>query len=171
MQFSGKLDEAEVKEATRFVRPKGYKARMLVTYFRLIIYALIVVWILYSSFVRHAHIPPQVIAIRLGLLALIAVFAYARYRKGSREEVAKLDASLPDTLQLTAEGVRLDGPNGAQGFQPWASYTGFREGQHIMLLQRKEAGLYNVVPVSAMGEGERSQLRGLLTSYLPALGK
>lgn len=171
MQFSGKLNEVEVKEATRFVRPKGYKARMLVTYFRLIVYAIIVIAVLYASFVRHAHIPPEVIAIRLVFLVVIAGFAYVRYRKGSREAVAKLDATLPDTLQLDATGVQLDGPNGAKGFQPWGSYTGFREGQHVMLLQRKEAGMYNVLPISAMGEGERGALRGLLTSYLPALGK
>ncbi len=94
-----------------------------------------------------------------------------RYRKGTREAVAALDASLPDSLVVSAEGVRLEGPNGAQGFQPWASYSGFREGEHVVLLQRKEKGLYNVLPISAMGTSEREALRGMLGGYLPALGK
>ncbi len=171
MQFQGKLNEVEVKEATRFIRPKGYGARMALSYTRLIIYAVIVVAILFASFVRHAHIPPQVLAIRVGLLLLIGGASYYRYRKGSREAVANLDASLPDSLTLSAEGVRLDGPNGAQGFQPWASYSGFREGVHVVLLQRKEKGLYNVLPISGLGSGERGALRGMLGNYLGPAGK
>lgn len=171
MQFNGKLNEVEVKEATRFVRPKGYKARMLLSYFRLIVYAVIVIAILYASFVQHAKIPPQVIGIRLAFLVALGIFSYVRYRKGTREAVAALDASLPDSLVVSAEGVRLEGPNGAQGFQPWASYSGFREGEHVVLLQRKEKGLYNVLPISAMGTSEREALRGMLGGYLPALGK
>ncbi len=170
MQFQGKLNEVEVKEATRFIRPKGYGMRMAMSYTRLIIYAVIVIVILFSSFVRHAHIPPEVLAIRVVFLVLIGGASYYRYRKGSRDAVANLDASLPDSLLLSAEGVRLDGPNGAQGFQPWVSYSGFREGEHVVLLQRKEKGLYNVLPISGLGQGERDALRGMLGSYLTAVG-
>ena len=42
MQFPGKLNEVEIKEATRFVRPKGYARRMAFSYVRLIAYAVIV---------------------------------------------------------------------------------------------------------------------------------
>ncbi len=171
MQFQGKLNEVEVKEATRFVRPKGYGRRMALSYLRLIIYAALVVAILYETFVRHAHIPPALLISRILILVLIAGASYYRYRKGSREAVATLDASLPDTLMLSSEGVRLEGPNGAHGFQPWGSYSGFREGEHVVLLQRKERGLYNVLPISALGGGEREALRGMLASYLPATGK
>ena len=171
MQFSGKLNEAEVKEATRFVRPKGYARRQALTYVRLGIYAAIVLWILFATFVRHEHIRPSIIVTRVVFLVLIGVFAYLRYRRGSREAVANLDATLPDRLTLTAEGVRLEGPNGAEGFQPWASYMGYREGEHVVVLQRRELGLYNVVPVSALGAPEREQLKGLLGSYLSPVAK
>ena len=168
MQFQGKLNEVEVKEATRFIRPKGYGMRMALSYTRLVVYAVIVIGILFASFVRHAHIPPAVLATRVAILLLIGGASYYRYRKGSRAAVANLDASLPDSLTLSAEGVRLSGPNGAQGFQPWVSYSGFRAGEHVVLLQRKEKGLYNVLPISSLGTGERNALRGMLGSYLPA---
>jgi hypothetical protein len=171
MQFQGKLNEVEVKEASKFIRPKGYKARMTVTYLRLAVYAGIVLFIVFESFFRHMHIPPVVIAVRVALLAFIVWLAWSRYQKGARETVARLDAGLPDTLELTADGVQLKGPNGAQGFQPWVSYSGFREGQHVVLLQRTEKDFYNVVPIAALGEAERSALRGLLTSHLPVLTK
>ena len=105
MDFSGKLNEVEVKEATRFIRPKGYQTRMTLNYVRLVIYAGIVLFFLFESFVLHKHVPPELIAVRMGLLALIIGFVYFRYRKGSRQAVANLDASLPDTLALSAEGV------------------------------------------------------------------
>ncbi len=171
MQFLGKLNEIEVKEAARFVRPKGYGARMALSYIRLIIYAAIVVYILYASVVQHARIPPALIAVRVGILLLLGGFSFYRYRKGSREAVANLDASLPDTLELSAEGVKLEGPNGAQGFQPWGSYSGFRQGEHVMLLQRKEKGLYSVVPTSALGTAGREVLRGMVSTYLPEVKK
>lgn len=171
MQFHGKLNEVEVKEATRFIRPKGYGARMTLSYLRLIIYAVIVLAILFESFIRHQHISPQILWTRVLILVIIGGASFYRYRKGSREAVAKLDASLPDSLTLSAEGVRLEGPNGAQGFQPWVSYSGFREGEHVVLLQRKDLGLYNVLPVSALTQTDRGALRGLLTSYLPPVGK
>ena len=171
MQFLGKLNEIEVKEAARFVRPKGYSARMAVSYIRLVVYAVIVLGILYASLVQHAHIPPAVVAARVGILLLLGGFSFYRYRKGSKEAVANLDASLPDTLELSAEGVKLEGPNGAQGFQPWGSYAGFREGEHVLLLQRKEKGLYNVVPTSALGTAGREVLRGMVSNYLPEVKK
>ena len=171
MHFHGKLNEAEVKEATRFIRPKGYVARMALSYLRFILYAALVLGILFASFVRHANIPPQVIATRIVLLVVIGGASFFRYRKGTREAVANLDASLPDSLTLAAEGVRLDGPNGAQSFQPWMTYAGYREGDHVVVLRRKEKGLYNVLPVSGLSQGEREALRGMLTSYLPAAAK
>ncbi len=171
MQFRGKLNEVEVKEATRFIRPKGYGARMALSYLRLIVYAGIVVAILFLSLVRHANIPPQVLYTRIGILVLLGGLSFYRYRRGSREAVAKLDASLPNSLTLAAEGVSLDGPNGAQGFQPWISYNGYQEGEHVVVLERKEKGLYNVLPVSSLGTNEREALRGMLASYLPKTGK
>jgi hypothetical protein len=171
MQFAGKLNEVEVKEATRFVRPKGYTTRMALSYLRLIVYAVIVIGILFLTFVRHAHIPPAVLLTRVFILVLIGGVSFYRYRKGTRDAVATLDASLPDQLTITAEGVRLEGPNGAQGFQPWGSYRGFREGVHVILLHRREQGLYNVIPISALDTITRASLRGMLTGYLPEEGK
>ena len=121
--------------------------------------------------VQQSKNQTQLIAIRVAVLLIIGGFSYFRYRKGTREAVEALDASLPDALFLSAEGVRMDGPNGARGFQPWVNYTGWREGEHVVLLQRKEKGLYNVLPVSALGAAEREGLRGLLTGYLPKLAK
>lgn len=167
MEFPGKLNAVEIKEATRFVRPKGYNARMAFSYVRMIVYAAIVVFVLFESFYRHAHIPRSVIVTRIVILLIIIGVFYYRYRRGTRQAVANLDATLPDTLSLSTEGVRLNGPNGAQGFQPWASYTGFREGQHVVLLDRKEKGLYNVIAISALDPGQRQQLVGLLQSHLP----
>jgi hypothetical protein len=167
MDFSGKLNEVEVKEATRFIRPKGYQTRMALTYARLVIYAGVVFYVLFESFARHRHIPESVIVTRIVLLVLLLGFFYFRYRKGSRQAVANLDASLPDTLSLSAEGVRLNGPNGAQGFQPWVSYKGYREGKHVVVMDRMEKGLYNVLPISGLQEGDRQNLHGLLQNYLP----
>ncbi len=170
MDFSGKLNEVEVKEATRFIRPKGYQTRLILTYARLVVYAGVVFYVLFESFARHQRVPESVIVTRILLLVVLLGFFYFRYRKGSRQAVANLDASLPDTLSLSAEGVRLNGPNGAQGFQPWMSYKGYREGKHVVILDRKEQGLYNVLPISGLQEGDRHSLRGLLQNYLPAQG-
>ncbi len=171
MQFPGKLSEAEIKEASRFIRPRGYALRMVLSYFRLILYSAVVLVILFQSFVRHQPIAPQVVIIRVLILVVIGGFSFYRYRKGTREAVATLDASLPDVLTLAASGVQLDGPNGAHGFQPWVNYAGFREGEHIVLLQRKHKGLYNVVPISALDSSEREGLRGLLSNHLEPLAK
>ena len=167
MQFQGKLNEAEVKEATRFIRPKGYAMRMALSYLRLVIYAAIVAYILYESFVRHQHMPPSLLISRVVILVLIGGASWLRYRKGTRAAIEALDASLPDQLTLSAEGVRLEGPNGAQGFQPWQSYDTFSEGQHVVVLNRKEKGLYNVLAISAFGPAQRETLRGYLKNYLP----
>lgn len=167
MQFAGKLNEAEVREATRIIRPKGHGARMALSYGRLLLYALIVVFLLVASFLHHAKIPPAVIAIRIVILLLVGGLVYYRIRKASTDTVAKLDASLPDSINLEAGGVRLDGPYGAQSFQPWTAYSGFREGSHIVVLHRNEKGLYNVLPISSMSPPERESLRGLLQNYLP----
>ncbi len=171
MQFHGKLNEAEVREATRLIRPKGYAWHLALTNIRLVIYAVIVVAILWASITNHTKIPPAVLAIRVALLVVIGGFSVVRFRKNNREAVTALDASLPDRLDLSPEGVRHHGPNGAEGFQPWTSYTGFREGQHVVVLRRREKNLFSVLPISGLSEGERGNLRGLLQQSLPAIGK
>lgn len=169
MQFAGKLNETELREATRMIRPKGHGRRMALSYARLVIYVGIVVALLVASFVQHRHIPPQLIAVRVAVLALVAVVVVLRVRRSSRDALRRIDASLPDTVQLGPEGVRLDGPMGAHSFQPWSSYTGFREGQHIVVLQRTEQDLFTVLPVSALSPAERTSLRGLLQGSLPGI--
>ncbi len=171
MQFQGRLNEAEVREATRFVRPKGYETRMMWTYTRLALYALVVLWILFASVIKHQHIPRAVLYTRIAILLIIGGLAYYRYNRGTREAVATLDASLPDLLLLESAGVRMRGPGTAEGFQPWSSYTGFRQGEHVILLQRQEAGLYQVLPISSMSPDERAKLRGMLEGYIPALSR
>ncbi len=171
MQFHGKLNEAEVKEATRLIRPKGYAWRLALTNIRLVVYAVIVIAIVWASIAHHARIPPAVIAIRIALLVVIGGFSIYRYRKSSREAVLALDSSLPDRLDLSPTGVRHHGPNGAEGFQPWTSYTGFREGQHVVVLRRREKNLFSVIPISGLSDGERGDLRGLLQQCLPAIVK
>ncbi len=167
MHFQGKLNEAEVKEALRLTRPKGYRWRAVLNNVRLVIYAAIAVAVLWASLVQHARIPPQVLWTRVAILLLLGGFSFYRARKGSRDAVAALDMSLPDTLTLSSEGVRHQGPNGAEGFQPWSAYVDFREGGSVMLLRRREKGLFSVLPISALSSPEREALRSLLRSSLP----
>jgi hypothetical protein len=50
---------------------------------------------------------------------------------GQKVYPAKRNARRPE-INLTTEGIKLDGPDGATAFLPWHNFKGWREGRQVV---------------------------------------
>lgn len=86
-------------------------------------------------------------------------------------EFSQLNATLPDYLNLTADGVKIDGPNGASAFLPWRTFKGWREGRTVVLIDLSQGKNVVILPVAQLSESERLSIRQLLESHIPGVGR
>jgi hypothetical protein len=82
-------------------------------------------------------------------------------------EFSQLNATLPDHLNLTTDGVKIDGPNGASAFLPWRTFKGWREGRRVVLIDLSQGNSVVILPVAQLSEIERLSIRQYLQSHIP----
>ena len=95
----------------------------------------------------------------------VAVFST---RRSSRKNLAALNATAPDYIDLDGSGLRTQQSNGATSFQPWESFKGWRSAQSVILLDLAASKRVTILPLTALSVSERDVLRGLVASRLGA---
>jgi hypothetical protein len=82
--------------------------------------------------------------------------------------LAKLNATLPDQINFTNDGVKLNGHDGASAFLPWRHFKGWREGKRVILVEAVEGTGVVILPVAQYSEIERQPIRQFLQSSIPS---
>jgi hypothetical protein len=108
----------------------------------------------------------QAIALIWAVVVGIALWAVYRTKGAQAQELTQLNATLPDFVSLTTEGVKLDGPDGATGFMPWRSFKGWREGRQVMLVDQCQGNRCVMLPVPQLSEIERQSIREFLRAHI-----
>jgi|SRR5256885_2237424 hypothetical protein len=138
-----------------------------------------------TELVRHGAILHSYVATISGLLGksnvnwrgmgivwavVVAIFGWALYstKRERAKGFAALDTSLPDWIAVANDGIHLEGPGGATGFQPWNNYTAWREGKQVALLYTVRKGEITALPLTDVSPPERQVIRGMLESHLLA---
>jgi hypothetical protein len=72
-------------------------------------------------------------------------------------------------MNLTSDGIKCDGPNGATALVPWRTFKGWKEGRRVILVHRGEGIGFVILPIEQLFETERQTIRQFLQSHiLPA---
>jgi len=167
MQFTGKLTEADLRDIGKMTRTKMYWVRLVAGNWYGTALLLIVVWGTIAGLL--GQINPNWRAIGMIWAVLVALFLWATYRtkRAWARQLTQLNATLPDQVIFTNDGVKLDGPNGATGFLPWRNFKGWREGQRVVLIDQCEGNRAVMLPLAQLSEIERLPIRQFLHSHIP----
>jgi hypothetical protein len=92
-------------------------------------------------------------------------------KRALAQQLALLNATRPDLMDLTNDGVKCDGPNGATALVPWRNFKGWQEGRRVVLVERNEGNRFVMLPVAQMSEIERLPIRQFLQSHIPQVGQ
>jgi len=166
LQFIGKLTELGLRDAQKIARTKMYWLKLLLRNLYGLLLLILVAWITISGLLGYTKPNWRALGIMWAVVAAIIAWVVYNSRKAQTKRLSKLNAALPDHINLANDGVKMDGPNGATGFLPWGNFKGWREGNRVILLHKSEGKNSVLLPVAQLSEMEREQLRQLLRSQI-----
>jgi hypothetical protein len=161
MQFQGKITEADLNEVRKMTVSKMYWPRLLLTNWYGLSLVLALIWATIST-----NSTWRFITIAWTVVTGIALWAVYSSKRTLASEFSQLNAALPDHLNLAADGVKIDDPNGASAFLPWQVFKGWREGGRVVLLDLAQGSSFVILPVAHLSDSERLWVRQLLQSHL-----
>jgi Na+/melibiose symporter-like transporter len=167
MDFSGKLSDEDLKDVGTLTRPKLYWPRLLLANWYGAALVAVLVWATGSALLGNTEFNWRAMgAIWTVIVAIVAWSAYS-VRRERAQEFAPLNATLPDRIVFTDEGVTWDGPDGARGFLPWRHFNGWREGRRVVLVDRARTKSAVMLSVAHLSDLERQPIRHFLRSHIP----
>lgn len=171
MEFTGKLTEEDISEVQKLGRSKMYWPKVLARNWYATALVLLVIWGTIAGVVGHNKVNWHAIGMVWLILAGLFVWTFYRVKRSRARALARLDATLPNQVILTDDGVKMDGTNGATSFLPWDTFNGFREGQRVFLLNRAKVNSAVVLPTLRLSENERRSLRDFLRSRIRSVSR
>jgi hypothetical protein len=167
MQFTSPLTEADFSDVQKLTRPKSLRLEPAVIAGECIL-ATLGIW---SSAKVYLHRIPSIwptdVTIGLFVTASIVGLFYRNWRTRT-EKLGYLNATRSSRINVTIEGIHNYGSNGIETHAPWIKFASWREGRRVMMLKRT-AGGFLILPVSHLPEVERTILRHLLQSHIGPL--
>ena len=100
------------------------------------------------------------------VLAGLTVWGISRAKGTMARQLTRLQATLPDWIDLTEESVRFDGPGADTHLRPWGDFRGWFEGQRVILLEWSEGGAPVILPIGDLSDAARQPVRQFLQSRL-----
>jgi len=171
VQFQGKITEADLNDVRKMTVSKMYWPRLLLANWYGLALILALIWSTVSGLFGGTNRNWRFVAILWAVLGGIALWVVYSTRRTMASEFTQLNATLPDHLNLTTDGVKIDGPNGASAFSPWRTFKGWREGRRVVLIDQSQGNSVVILPVAQLSEIERLSIRQYLQSHIPAIGK
>lgn len=171
VQFNGKLDHADLNDVYKITRTKMDWVKWFVRNLYALVIVIVLLWVTIAGALGDMHPNWSVVGIIWAALAAsYACFFYiTNYiaKRNTTKRLAELNATLPDRITLANDGVKLDGPNGANSFFPWPSFKGWRTGQRVILVDQAEGNSAVFLPIAGLSENERVSVQQLLQSQIP----
>jgi hypothetical protein len=167
MHTTGKLTAEEFAEARRIIWAPHYWLSLFNHYFWKRFY-----WVMLGVFVGTlivsalAHGSRRLFwawGLSLGILCAVAFLSQmVRSQKPDVRLMEKLNADLPNTIQLQQSGVIVEESSGVVSQLPWSVFKGWRGGNLLFVLDMNKPGSLLIVPASQMADQELSSVRELL---------
>lgn len=151
------------------VRPRSYWGKLALRNWYGIGLLVAVAWGTIAGFLGQTKPNWPALGIIWAVIAAILGWSFYRAKQGQAKALTRLNAALSDQVTLANDGVKMDGPNGATRFLPWANFKGWREGARTVLLDQAQANQFVILPIAKMSEIEWQQLRSLLKSQIPSV--
>jgi hypothetical protein len=118
MQFTGKLTEAELGEAQKLSLPKMYWPKLLLANWYGFGLIAAITWATISGFLGQTKPNWRAMGVIWLVIAGIVLWSVFRTKQERARDLAKLNATLPDQVNFTNDGVKLVEPDGASAFLP-----------------------------------------------------
>jgi MFS family permease len=166
MQFQGKITEADLNDVRTMNLSKIYWPRLLLANWYGLALILAILWATISGLLGKTNPNWRAVFLIWVLVGAIVIWSIYRTKREQSRELAELNATLPDQIEVTNAGVKWEGPNGRTGFVPCDNFKGWREGKRVMLVDERQGNRFVMLPISQLSEAERVPIRNSLQSHI-----
>ena len=161
MEFSGKLTTEDVDDLAILLRPKRYwLSFVLETWHGAALFAAIA-WATILAFLGRTS--PNRLAMGVIWLVIAGIVVWTAYtvRRDRQHDLVRLNATLPDRVQLTSEGIKWAPSSGGRGLLRWSELGGWRERGRIIAID-DDAGaavvFFSVAEMTGIGTTRSARL-------------
>jgi hypothetical protein len=165
MQFTLKLTDEDMRDVRRISRAKTYWLVMSLWGVGMI-FMTARGWAITANVLARTPSEWQMVAAVWGSVAAVILWALYNQSRTRSRQLAQMNAARPDQMDLTNDGLKCDGPNGATALIPWRNFKGWKEGRRVILVERAEGNRFFVLPVAQLTEMERITIRQFLQSHI-----
>jgi hypothetical protein len=165
MLFTDRLTEEDLSDVRKMTRSRAYWLNLLL-WLAAMLFATLRGWTATTAYLARRPSDWQVVAILWGAMASVILFALYNQKRTRARQLAQLNATRPDQMTFTNDGVKCEGPNGATALVPWRNFKGWREGQRVVLVERSEGNRFVMLPVAKLSDVERLPIRQFLQSHI-----
>jgi hypothetical protein len=166
IQFTSKLTDADMRDVRRITRARAYWPVMLLWAVGMI-YMTVRGWTLTAGILARTPSEWPTATVAWGGAAAVILWGYYSHFRTRSRQLSQMNTERPDQMDLTDEGLKCEGPNGATALIPWRNFKGWKEGRQVMLVERAEGNRFFILPVAQLSEMERMSIRQFLQSHIP----
>jgi hypothetical protein len=160
MQVRATISPSELQEAVRMSRPKYFWLRFLGANWYATTICLLIVGVAINALVNHEHANWKSMALFFTICA--SLIGWSWYRSNTAvSAAAKTLSARSGTVSLEADGIRTTLLSGASTFVPWSSFSTWKEGESVFLINGKDG-----IAILPIDDGFRETMRGILTSQV-----
>ena len=166
MQFGGKINEVDLNDIEKMSRSRTYWLKVVLANWYATALLIIVLWGTISGLIGQTKPNWQGLAIVWAILIALFLWAFYRAKRRRTQQLTQLNATLPDEVNLTSDGIKWSGPNGATGSMPWSNFKAWREGRRVMLIDQTQGNRVVILPIATLSDIDRIPIRQFLQSHI-----
>ena|ERR1700689_4449935 len=169
MQFTEKLTEADLSDVRKITRSGTYWLNFSL-WLAAMVYATVRGWTATTAYLARRPSDWHLVALIWGAMAGVILYALYNQKQTRTRQLSQLNATRPDQMTFTNDGMKFDGPNGATALVPWRNFKGWREGQRVVLVEQSDGNRFVMLPVAKLSDIERLPIRQFLRSHIASAG-
>ena len=166
MDVPGKLSVDDLDDVARLVGSRWSELRSLLPVAPGLFLVGAIIWATVLGLLGHTTPNWRAIGVIWAVIVAITIWTFISVRRERGNDLAKLNATLPETVTLGADGPTWR-VSGAQVTLQWTDVKGWRERGRVISLDGPAAPLI-ILPLANLSEPERQALRSVLRSVIPA---
>jgi hypothetical protein len=168
MEISGRLMKEDLDDVAHLLRPRGYWVSFVLETWRGAALFLTLVWITILGLLGRTK--PNWVAMGLiwTVVAGIVLWAARTVRRERTEDLARVNAAVPESSKFTSEGIRWTERDGRAMFLHWSDVTAWRERGRVIAIDQRGGTPAVILSVGNLPEWERRRLWDFLRSQLAA---
>ena len=166
MELSGRVVEEDLDDVARLLRPRHYWPFFALDVWQGAAVFLLVVWITILGLLGHRNPNWTAIAVIWCVIGGIVLWSSRSVRRERRDELARINAAVPECFTLTTAGIRWTKRDGGEVLLDWSDVSGWRERGRVVAIDQPGGTPAVLVSVAHLPEMERQRLRDFLRSQI-----